>query len=120
MNNKTLGDKGEQAAEQYIQGQGMRILQKNFRIWGGEIDLIAMDGDTLVFLEVKTRRGRAFGTGAEAIGPKKKQVLLRTAEVFAAQTGQLNQPMRFDVADIYVDENGNYNINYIKNADMWE
>ncbi len=120
MNNRALGKEGEDAAERHIKKEGMRVLARNFLIRGGEIDIIAEEGDTLVFLEVKTRRSRSFGTGAEAVDGKKKRALLRTAEAFAAGEGFLNRPMRFDVADIYVDENGKYHINYIKNADMWE
>jgi putative endonuclease len=117
-NNKELGKRGEDIAERYLGSLGMEILERNFYIWGGEIDIIAKDGGTYVFAEVKTRTSILYGTGAEAITPKKKHSLQRTAEVYAAGHGILNEPMRFDVVEINIDTNGNHSIRYIKNAQM--
>ena len=62
-----LGELGERLAAEYVQKKGMRILEHNYRIRGGEIDLIAQDGREVVFIEVKTRASREFGRGVEAV-----------------------------------------------------
>lgn len=76
-----LGRRGERAAEKYLRRHGYRIVTRNFRAAGAEIDLIAMDGDTLVFVEVKTRRNRAAGAPEEAVDARKQSRMRRAAEV---------------------------------------
>lgn len=71
------GDHGEEVAEQYLIGRGYTIVSRNFTIRGGEIDRVVRTGDTLVFVEVKTRTGEAFGRGEESLTRAKKQALRR-------------------------------------------
>ncbi|MBC8537685.1 YraN family protein [Christensenellaceae bacterium NSJ-63] len=115
---KNTGDLGEALAARYLESRGMRILERKYTIRGGEIDLIAKDGAYTVFVEVKTRRSAAYGTGAESITPRKMAALWRTAEQYAQKHQLLDAPMRFDVVDIFLQRNGNPEITYIKNADI--
>ncbi|MBS5644537.1 MAG: YraN family protein [Clostridiales bacterium] len=115
---KNTGDLGEALAARYLESRGMRILERKYTIRGGEIDLIAKDGVYTVFVEVKTRRSAAYGTGAESITPRKMAALWRTAEQYAQKHQLLDAPMRFDVVDIFLQRNGNPEITYIKNADI--
>ena len=95
--NRLLGQRGERAAEKTLRQAGMRILQRGFRTPQGEIDLIARDGDVLVFVEVKTRRG---GQPAEAVTPAKQRRLTLAALAFLKQHRLLEQKSRFDVVAI--------------------
>lgn len=108
------GKKGEDIAAAYLEELGFSVVERNFYAAHGELDIIARDGDTTVFCEVKLRRGSAFGNIAESITPAKKRALMRTAEVYAQKHGLLNSPMRFDVILI----SDNFNIEYIKNAEI--
>ena len=115
---KWLGRQGEELAALFLQRQGMKILCRNYTIRGGELDIIALDGQTYVFCEVKTRTSQKFGAGVEAIDRKKQQALLRTAQVYAAKQGILEKPMRFDVVDILLGKDGKHKLSYIKNAEL--
>ena len=95
-----LGELGERLAADYVQNKGMRILERNYRIRGGEIDLIAQDGDEVVFIEVKARTSREFGRGVEAVDAKKQRALLRTARLYLYRHGGWEQPARFDVVEL--------------------
>lgn len=96
----SLGRRGENAAARYLRRHGYRILARNFRAAGAEIDLIAMEGDTLVFVEVKTRLGTGAGTPQEAVGEHKQRRIRRAAELYAVRHHAVEQPMRFDVVAI--------------------
>jgi putative endonuclease len=98
---RVLGSRGERAAARYLRGQGLRVLARNVRAGGGELDLIARDGDTLVFVEVKTRRG---GDPAEAVTPAKQATLTRAALAFLKRHRLLEQRCRFDVVAIVWDD----------------
>lgn len=97
---QALGRRGEQIAAEYLQRRGMQILERNFRIRGGEIDLIAKEGETYVFVEVKARSGFAYGRGAEAVHVGKQQALLRTAQTYLYRNDLLEAPARFDVIEL--------------------
>ena len=97
---QALGRRGEQIAAEYLQRRGLQILERNFRIRGGEIDLIAKEGETYVFVEVKARSGFAYGRGAEAVHAGKQQALLRTAQTYLYRNGLLEAPARFDVIEL--------------------
>ena len=79
-----LGRRGERAAEKYLRRNGYRIVKRNFRAAGAEIDLVAMDGDVLVFVEVKTRRSRDAGAPEEAVDERKQKQIRRAAEIFVS------------------------------------
>ncbi len=101
-----LGSWGEAAAADYLRGRGMKILERNLRTPLGELDLVARQGKTLVFVEVKTRRGSAFGTPQEAVGPRKQRQILKAAQWYLAQgKGRGLQP-RFDVVAILLAAGG--------------
>jgi len=97
--NRVLGERGERTAASFLKKKGMRIIVRNYRGPGGEIDLIARDGETLVFVEVKTRKS---GTPAEAVDEEKQRRISRAALVFLKKHGLLNPgvPSRFDIVAI--------------------
>lgn len=104
--NKILGERGERAAELFLKKHDYVILEKNWRCKYGEADLVAMDGDCLVFVEVKTRTSREQGFPNEAVGPKKRAKYEQIALEYLAQSDLCDLPMRFDVVDIVrVDDN---------------
>ncbi len=94
---RLLGDRGEREAAAYLRRQGLRIVARNYRTPLGEIDLIARDGDTVVFVEVKTRRQ---GEPAEAVTPEKQRRLTLAALHFLKARGLLEYRSRFDVVAI--------------------
>ena len=95
-----LGRRGERAAEKYLRRNGHRIVARNFRAAGAEIDLVAMDGETLVFVEVKTRRSRIAGAPEEAVDERKQKRMRRAAEIFATRYRADDVTMRFDIVAI--------------------
>lgn len=104
--NKNLGERGERAAELFLKKHDYVILEKNWRCKYGEADLVAMDGDCLVFVEVKTRSSREQGFPSEAVGQKKRAKYEQIALEYLAQSDLCDLPMRFDVVDIVrVDDN---------------
>lgn len=90
------GRRAEERAAEFLRSLGYRILARNYRWQGGEIDLIARDGDWLVFVEVKARSSRAYGLPEEAITPQKRHRLLQTARRYLQQH-PTELPVRFDV-----------------------
>lgn len=98
--NKNLGDFGEDAAENYLRENKFEILERNFLVRGGEIDIIAMDGETLVFAEVKTRSSDKFGAPSEAVGRVKIAHMRRAAEEYIEKY-QTDCEIRFDVIEVY-------------------
>jgi putative endonuclease len=115
---KTLGDSAERVAALYLEQHGHKILARNVRTRAGEIDLIAEDGAELAFVEVKARRGTAYGTPEEAITPRKQIRLANLADAFMAQQPEFaGRPWRIDVVAIQLDRAGKIvRINHIKNA----
>jgi len=112
--NRLLGDAGERVAARYLRRQGMRVITRGFRTARGEIDLIAREGDTLVFVEVKTRRR---GQPAEAVSPEKQRRLTLTALQFLRRFRLLECPCRFDVvAVVWPDDSRPPSIEHFRNA----
>jgi putative endonuclease len=101
---KNEGDLGEAIAIQFLRNNNYRVIEKNFRIRNGEIDVIAIDTSeyphTLCFIEVKTRKTTAFGKPFEAIGYYKIQAMVRTAEFYKATHKNLPDGMRLDAISI--------------------
>ena len=100
--NKQIGDFGEEFAAAYLAEHHYTILERNYRTPYGELDIIAKDGDTVVFVEVKTRSTARFGTGFESITPKKQATLLSCAQYYA-DTHALACPLRIDAIEIMLD-----------------
>jgi putative endonuclease len=101
---KALGKWGEEQAEQYLLRKGMRIVERNWRIGRGEIDLIAWDGRTLVFVEVRTRAGLTFGTAAESVDWRKQRRLRELALHYLQNTRARSSDIRFDVITVFYDK----------------
>ena len=116
MNTKAIGDQGENLAVIYLLAQGCRILERNFRSRNGEIDIIAQQGAIILFIEVKTRRNRAFGTPGEAVTVKKQQKLIRTAQMYLNGKKKADSFCRFDVLEVYYQTEKQYQIEWLKNA----
>ena len=95
-----LGRAGEDLAARHLERRGFRILERGFRTRDGEIDLVAADGDTVVFVEVKARSGSACGRPAEAVDGRKQRRLLRAARVWLHRHGATEAPCRFDVVEV--------------------
>jgi putative endonuclease len=107
------GALAEQLAAQYLQQQGLKLLQTNYRSRFGEIDLILQEGDTHVFVEVRLRSNAAFGGAAASIDARKQAKLLKTAQFYLSEFKRV-PPCRFDVVLMQsIDPN---QIEWIKNA----
>lgn len=112
MNKRAVGAAYEKNAGEYLKAQGYRILEYNFRCRSGEIDIIAQDGEYLVFVEVKYRKDRGTGDPFEAVDQRKQRTIGRTALYYCVKHGYAETtPCRFDVAAVLGDE-----IRIIKNA----
>lgn len=112
---QSLGKLGEDLACRELGRRGYAILARRYRTRYGEIDIVAGDGQTIVFVEVKTRDGTAFGTGAEAVTGWKQRRLARMATDYLARRRLLDVACRFDVVDITV-EGGVPRIEVYRNA----
>ncbi len=100
---QACGREGETRAAAFLAARGFTILARNVRAPAGEIDLVALDGDTLVFCEIRTRRSRRQGGALESVTPRKQRQVVRVAEWFLAGHPELHaRPMRFDVVAIDV------------------
>lgn len=95
--NRILGNRGERLACRHLKEAGFRIVTRNARAGSGEIDIVARDGETLVFVEVKSRRQ---GEPLEAVTPEKQRRLTRSALMFMRTHGLLEVRSRFDVVSI--------------------
>ena len=112
----SLGRSGEAAAERYCQSKGYKILERNYRLRGGEIDLIASDHGTLVFVEVKTRHSEKFGQGELAVTRHKQDQMSKIALSYI-QTKGLSGDCRFDVIALLVGHTGDKaRLTHYKNA----
>jgi len=107
------GALAEQLAAQYLQQQGLKLLQLNYSCRFGEIDLILQDGDTHVFAEVRLRSGSAFGGAAASIDARKQAKLVRTAQHYLSRLQRI-PPCRFDA--VLLQSTDMKNIEWIKNA----
>ena len=95
-----LGKTGETLAAGFLERRGYRILQRNYRTPPGEIDLVAQDGKTLVFVEVKTRRSYRYGSAKTSVTAEKRRRLSLAALVYLKRTGLMHTPARFDVVTV--------------------
>ena len=95
-----LGAFGERVAAAHLEAKGYRIRARNFRCREGEIDIVAEDGDCLVFVEVRTRRGDAFGSPAESVTAAKERRLLTVAKAYLQQHNDVPPNQRIDVVAV--------------------
>ncbi len=111
------GRLGEALAAEFLTKQRYAIVELNYRKSYGEVDIIAQDGDTVVFVEVKTRKSTGFGTAFEAVDSRKQRQISRIAQEYLQSHGLLEAPARFDVIAIRLDgDNRATAIDHIKNA----
>ena len=120
--NLDQGNRGEQYAVEYLVSHGFQIVERNFRIRGGEIDIIAIEIDprtqekTLVFLEVKTRSSGDYGTPLEAIGYYKLRALIKATQFFKMKHPRLPDLMRIDAVSVLINDEGQLmDIELVKN-----
>ncbi|MFU0833117.1 MAG: UPF0102 protein GXX17_05260 [Oscillospiraceae bacterium] len=116
MNNKS-GSLGEQYAAEYLQSKGFRILARNYRSRFGEIDIIAENGQYIIFAEVKTRESFSLVGPEEAVTPAKQNKIAKTALMYLKKQPTRLQP-RFDVIGVVTSKNGNQvlSLHHIENA----
>lgn len=110
-----LGPRGEAAAADYLRGQGYRILVRNYRCAAGEIDIIARQGNTLVFVEVKTRADDD-PTPEEQVNPRKQRQVTRAARTYLARYGHDQPPARMDVIAVVWPDGGRPSIRHTPDA----
>jgi putative endonuclease len=99
---KRLGERGEDAAAAYLERIGITVAERNWRCQHGEIDIVGLDGETVVLCEVKTRRTRAKGDPEESITAAKRRRYARLAEAYLQESGLIEVAVRFDVIALLV------------------
>ncbi|MBN1994726.1 MAG: YraN family protein [Anaerolineae bacterium] len=115
---KQIGRQGEEIAAAYLMERGYHILQRNWSCPTGELDIIVEGGDTLVFVEVRTRRGNRFGPAEESITPAKQARLIELAQTYLQETVSAHTSWRIDVVAVQLGL-GLPRINHIENAVGW-
>ncbi len=100
MNRQQKGRRGEDLAAAFLGERGWKILDRNYRYDRGEIDIVALDGSEIVFVEVKARESDAFGAPEESISPFKEEQLKKVAEGYLFERNLEGQTCRFDVVAI--------------------
>jgi putative endonuclease len=110
-----LGADGEKVAEEFLRRRRYTIVERNYRCRAGEVDLVALDGDTIVFIEVKTRRGEGFGTPLDAVDPRKQRQVCRAAQQFLSERRLHDRAARFDVVGVWW-EDGRPMCELVRNA----
>ena len=100
MSRQTVAVWGEAEAQRFLEGHGWTVVAKNWHCRYGEIDLIAREGEMVVFVEVKTRRQRSFGLPEEAMTPSKRRRLLRSASTYLEENSLQEVDWRIDVVAI--------------------
>lgn len=116
VSTRAKGKIGEDIAAEYLEKNGFKILCRNYTIRGGELDIIALDGNKLVIVEVKTRKNDLYGKASESVTREKTAHLVNCTERYIYENPQYDgYPVRFDVIEVYT-QNGT--INHIKNIDI--
>ncbi len=116
MNTFLTGRYGENMAVKFLKENGYTILERNFRIANGEIDVVAIKDKHLSFVEVKSRKNSEFGCPADAVTQKKQKKIINAAKAFLMHFDDYNE-ISFDVCEVYLKE---HRINYIENAFVTE
>lgn len=116
---RRFGNIGEELAAEFLQSQGMMILASQYKKSFGEIDLIAQDGDEVVFVEVKARATPTFGYPEDSVTPEKIRHILRVAQSYLEEKKQTESPWRIDVLAVEYDQNPP-KVTHLKNIDIPE
>jgi len=116
--NRQAGYQGEEIASAFLTARGYRILERNFRCKGGEVDIIVREprDKCLVFVEVKARRNLSYGVPQLAVTPFKQRQISKAALTWIARHNQHDQNARFDVIAILLDSGGRHTVEHIVNA----
>lgn len=112
--NLKIGKKGEVFSVEYLIHNGYEILEKNWRHKHKEVDIIARKGDTLIIVEVKTRKQHSLSEPFEAVDNKKQNLLIEAASTYI-ETNDIDEEVRFDIISVIYAEN-EYKLEHIKNA----
>lgn len=102
---RALGNKGEDYAVKLLKKAHYKIIERNFTVRGGEIDIVAGDGDTVVFVEVKLRKNSDYGLPAEYVTPFKRKNIIYTAQCYIQKHALFDVDFRFDVVEIVGETN---------------
>lgn len=123
MSTKRIGDRGEALAADFLEDQGYRVLDRNYRFERAEVDLVCFepaprdeDGGELVFVEVKTRSGTGFGRPEEAVTPEKQHHIVRATQAYLYERRLEGSPLRFDVVSVLLRPGQRPQIEHFKNA----
>jgi len=111
-----LGEEGEEAAADFLKSKGLKIIERNFRIRGGEIDIVAKDGSTICFTEVKTRRSSTYGTAQESVSFFKKNRLIKAGLFYVAKHNLTDTNVRFDVICVTFTAAGRPQMDWLQNV----
>lgn len=113
---RRLGGAGEEVACRFLEEKGLKILDRNWRTGSGELDIVAGDGTTVVFVEVKTRLNTSYGEPEESITREKIERIRRLAIAYMNESG-LKGGMRFDVISVLPDDTGEeWSVRHLKDA----
>jgi putative endonuclease len=112
---RAFGAWGEQVAATHLEADGITVIERNWRCRAGEIDIIGLERETIVFCEVKTRRSLAFGAGVEAVLGAKARRLRRLAATWLSECGRHGHEVRFDVITIMPSE-GRPHVDHVRGA----
>ena len=115
MTKSETGRLGEESVCAYLTERGYTIAVRNYRIKGGEIDIIAENGDFIAFVEVKARKPDSMVSGFEAVNKRKRGLIIKTASDYCCKHPSVLQP-RFDIAEVTIDSGRVLSIDYIPNA----
>jgi putative endonuclease len=115
---RRVGDRGEDIAASYLSARGYRIIERNFRCKGGEVDIVAREAGSgyLVFVEVKTRRDLSYGVPQLAVNQFKQRQISKAALTWLSKNRLHDNPARFDVLALLVRPDGTHQIEHITNA----
>ena len=114
--NSSLGEMGESIAVTFLKGAGFSIVERNFRCVCGELDIVARDGRTIVFIEVKCRNNAIYGPPQLAVTPFKQRQISKAALVWLSKRKLYDAEARFDVVAIVLHEGDLPEIEHIRNA----
>ncbi len=123
MSTKRTGDRGEELAATYLEKEGYRVLDRNYRFERAEVDLVCFEpaerdehGGELVVVEVKTRSGTGFGRPEEAVTPEKQRHIVRATQAYLYERRLEGAPLRFDVVSVVLQKGRPPLIEHFKNA----
>ncbi|MGL4873867.1 MAG: YraN family protein [Clostridium sp.] len=115
--NKTIGDYGEDLAEEFLTSRGFKVLTRNFRNRFGEIDFICQKDSIITFIEVKTRYSTTFGFPLESITFRKRKNIIHLSKYFISQNNITDFFLRFDILEIYLNiKDDTVKFNFLEDA----